>query len=98
MCKGAKWYTTKVREGSIPHEQHMMDDTELLIKQSDTFFNEVKSMGARSVHVGKKKKKQCYARGKPIFKMGCMLMMIASANLVKGMENVKARDVPEPTP
>ena len=75
----------------------MMDDTESLIKQSDAFSNEVRSMGARSVHVGKNKKKQCYRRGKSIFKMGCMLMMIASANLVKGMENVKARDVPEPS-
>ena len=96
-CKDTKWYRSKVRDERIPQVKPMIDDTEELISQSNSLFREVNSMGARSVHIGKKKRTRCFRRRKSIFKMGCMLMMIASANLVKGMKNVKARDVPEPS-
>ena len=89
-----KWF--KAVASSVGVIEEPADDTESLFEQANVLLKQTAKFAAKSVRVSKRRKKALHQGGKVMFKMANALLLLATANLVKGLEGIRARDVPEP--
>ena len=71
-------------------------DNERRFERATTMFGNVIELAKKTVHIGMKRGRKSMRRAKSAFTMAACLVLVSVANLVKGIEHVKARDFPEP--
>ena len=92
-----QWYAAMCRiDPRVDHDLGPAEQNERRFERATTLLEKVVDMGAKSVHVGRKRGRNLMRRAESAFTMATCLIMVSVANLVKGIEDVKRRDFPEP--
>ena len=93
-CRRQGWFRSLARASRAVSPPHC--GTEELLQRGSTMLETARDYGRKSVHVKGPKQKSLFNRGQALFKMANAVVQLAVANLTKGLEGVRARDVPEP--
>jgi len=95
--KRAVWYAGMCKaDPRVDNDLGTPRDNERRFERATTLLGNVVDMAQKSVHTGTKKGRRIMRRAKSAFTMAACLVLVSVANLIKGMEAVKARDFPEP--
>ena len=95
--KRAVWYAGMCKaDPRVDNDLGTPRDNERRFERATTLLGNVVDMAQKSVHTGTKKGRRIMRRAKSAFTMAACLVLVSVANLIKGMETVKARDFPEP--
>ena len=95
--KRPNWYAALCKEDPrVDTDPGGAAETERRFERATALITRVTDMAAKSVHVGTKKGRRLARRAKSAFVMAACLIAVSVANLVRGIENVKQRDFPEP--
>ena len=91
------WYASMCREDPrTDKDLGTPRDNERRFERATTMFGNVIELAKKTVHIGMKRGRKSMRRAKSAFTMAACLVLVSVANLVKGIEHVKARDFPEP--
>ena len=92
-----KWYEAICRiDPRIDTELGSAQQVERRFERATSLLHDVASMAARMHKSRSKQARRLVRRAKSAFTMASCLIMVSVAQLVKGIENVKRRDLPEP--
>ena len=91
------WYAGMCRaDPRVDNDLGTPRDNERRFERATTLLGNVIDMAKKTVHIGTKRGRRMMRRGQSAFTMAACLVLVSVANLIKGMEGVKARDFPEP--
>ena len=93
-CCKKGWFRTLARTSKAVSMPYC--GTEELLNRATVMLEQAREYGHKSVHVGKRKQRNLYRRGQALFKMANAVLSLAVANLTRGLEGIRARDIPEP--
>ena len=95
-CKDRSWFKDASRKHGLHAGPIDETDTEGLLTEAEAYLSCAAMYAGKAPRVGKNKQRRNYRRGKQMYALAAALVLLAVANLVQGMEGIKARDVPEP--